>query len=287
MSATFIEGGSSFYSLRENRWGQESLVLMFPLPSNHWILDPSYGAAVSLGTYVHKRFERLVQISAMLGLLPGAYSDFDLTESYRLIRWTSTVEPGEGIAFKLTGDRGAVLITKHSTLLEDTQRNTAFAHYAQKHSQSWVDFSRDKGHGSDIHPILVTGVDLTREFATAAYSDNHADMECEFSAGITTVASASTPVWGSWRAEESVHTNCGPRPARAIQGNHGPSKGSVLEPALPDEYNQCVFIRYFMIRKIPVTPEVSAGAGSRQSPKPDPGPILYRLPMTSPSVMAF
>jgi hypothetical protein len=268
--------------MRESRWGQENLVLMFPLPSNHWILDPSYGAAVSLATYVHKRFERLVQISAMSGPLPGACSDFDLTESYRLIRWTSTVEPGEGITFKLTGDRGAVLITKHSTLLEDALRETTFAYYAQKHSQSWVDFSRDRGHGRDIHPILVTGVDLTREFATAAYSDNHAGMECEFSAAVTTVASASTSVWGSWRAGESVHTNCGPRPARSIQGNHGSSKGSVLEPALPDEYNQCVFIRYLMIPEILVTPEVSTG-GRRRTPKPDP----IRCQPPSPNVMVF
>jgi hypothetical protein len=113
--------------------------------------------------------------------LPGAYADFGLVDSYRLIERASPVEPGAGITFELTRNQGAALITKHPTYREDVERELTFENYIKKHYQSWVDFSRERGHGRDIRPVLVTGVDLTREFATVAYSDNRTRMECKFS----------------------------------------------------------------------------------------------------------
>ena len=63
-SATLVEGGSTFYSLREFHEGQESLALMSPPPSNHWTFAMSHGAAVLPGTYTQIRFERLVRTLA-------------------------------------------------------------------------------------------------------------------------------------------------------------------------------------------------------------------------------
>ena len=189
-----------------------------------------------------------------------------------MIELASAVEPGAGIAFELTQDQGGALITKYPTYQEDIQRELRFKNYTKQHYDSWVDFSREQEHGDDIQPVLVTGVDLTREFATVAYSNNRTNIRCTFSAAVPAVASASASVWGSWDAEELVHTNCGPRAVRPPQGNRGSSEGSTPGSAVPpDEYNQCVFIRYYTIRKLLFIPMViKAGAGPHQLPKPDP-----------------
>ena len=182
------------------------------------------------------------------------------------------MEPGAGIAFEFTKDQGAVLITKNSTYREDAERELIFKDYIIKHYESWVAFSRAQRHGDDIQPILVTGVDLTREFATAAYSNNRARMECRFSAAAPTIASASVSMWGSWSTEGLIHTNCGPHFVHAIQGVRESSEGPSLESEIPpDDYNQCVFVRYFTIRKLFMIPVViKAGAGPHRLPKSDP-----------------
>jgi hypothetical protein len=182
------------------------------------------------------------------------------------------VEPGAGITFELTRNQGAALITKHPTYQEDIERELIFEDYTKKHYQSWVDFSRERGHGRNIRPILVTGVDLTREFATVAYSDNRTRMECKFSATAPAVVSASASLWGSWRTDGLVHTNCGPHPFHITQADRESSESPALESAIPDEYNQCVFIRYYTIRmKAFIIPTVvKAGAGPHQLPRPDP-----------------
>ena len=208
---------------------------------------------------------------ALLWLLLGAYAELDSVNSHRLIERVSAVEPGAGIAFEFTRNQGAVLITKDSTYREDIDRELTFEDYIKKHYDSWVDFARDQGYGRDIRPVLVTGVDLTREFATAAYSDNRARMECKFSAAVPAVGSASASVWGSWRAEGLVHTNCGPHLVPIVQGDHGSSEGSAGETAILDECNQCVFIRYYTIRKWLFIPTViKAGAGPHQLPESSP-----------------
>lgn len=203
--------------------------------------------------------------------VPLCVCNLCLTGNHRLIGRASAVEPGVEIAFELTSKQGAALITKHPTYREDIERQLTFKNYAKKHYQSWVDFSKEHGHGDDIRPILVTGVDLTREFAAVAYSDNQTQARCEFSAAVPTVASASLSLWGSWRTGGLIHTSCGPDPVLAIQGGRSSSDGPVLEPAIPDEYNQCVFIRYYTIRRRLFIPQVvKAGAGPHQPPESDP-----------------
>lgn len=117
----------------------------------------------------------------------------------------------------------------------------------------------------------MTGVDLTREFAAFAYSDNNTHGVCTFSAAVPAVASASASLWGSWSTGGFVHTNCGPYLIPATQGDNNPEEDLVQGSTVPDEYNQCVFIRYYTMRKRFFVPLViKAGAGPHQLPKPDP-----------------
>ena len=133
------------------------------------------------------------------------------------------------MSFKLTSKQGAALITNYPTRREDIERKLAFENYAKQHYDSWVDFAYQTQHGDDIRPILVTGVQMTRQFAMVAYAERQTDMDCNFSVGDPSDAgSASLSVWGSWQTQGLVHTSCGPS-------------------EIPEEYNQCVFIRYYTI----------------------------------------
>jgi len=146
-----------------------------------------------------------------------------------------------------------------------------FANYTKRHYESWVDFARERDHGENIRPVLVTGVDLTREFAMVAYSDNQTRMACGFSVGVPAVASFSTSLWGSWGTQGLVHTNCGPDQT-LTRGNRSLTESSTLESAIPDECNQCVFLRYYTIRKWGFIPKlIKAGAGPHELPKEGPG----------------
>jgi len=74
----------------------------------------------------------------------------------------SMLGPGSSISFQLAGDRGAALLT------------------TKKHYDSWVAFARDRGHPTDIDPVLVTGVDMTRDFAMVKYSKDDDDLTAAF-----------------------------------------------------------------------------------------------------------
>ena len=80
-------------------------------------------------------------------------------------------------AFEFTGKkRGAVLVTNDPTYREDidTGNKRDFEiHAKKKHYEPWVDFARTEGDEDelDVKPILMTGFDLTKEFAMPAYSD--------------------------------------------------------------------------------------------------------------------
>ena len=180
--------------------------------------------------------------------------------------YTNPVEPGAKIAFELTNKQGAALITKYPTYREYAQRTNRFETYTKRHYESWVAFAADQDHPKDAKPVIVTGVYLTREFATYAYSDNKTRMECEFSATLPAVASTSVSAWGSWHTQGSVCTNCGPLP---IPRSRRSSESPAPESEIPEEYTQCVFIRYFTMRKwfniIPTV--IKAGAGPHQLPK--------------------
>lgn len=198
---------------------------------------------------------------------------FFLASNHRLIEHSSPMEPGAKVSFALTHKQGAALITRYPTHREDIERERAFEKYIKRHYNSWVEFAREHNYGENIRPVLVTGVDLTREFATLAYSDNQTDMQCEFSVGVPAVASASASLWGSWHAPGLIHKNCGPDPSHTQENRI--SSGipiPTLQSAIPDDYDHCVFIRYYTIRRRMFIPMViKAGAGPHQLPKGSPG----------------
>lgn len=185
----------------------------------------------------------------------------------------SPAGPGLTVNFELSSNQGAALVTSHPTCREDVEDLYSFEIYIKKYYDSWVDFARERGRGRDIKPILVTGVDLTKEFATIAYSDNRTLIHCGFKAG-TTGTSASVSLWGEWIAPEGlVHRNCGPTSVGRSQGDHDVDETSFPETHISEDNNQCVFIRYYTIRKrffIPLALYAGAGPHRLQVSDDDP-----------------
>jgi len=175
--------------------------------------------------------------------------------------YSRTLEPGSIFSFQLTEDQGAVLVTKHLTRCEDVQLNGNSIKYTKGHYDSWVAFARETGHGDDINPVLVTGVDMTRDFAMVSYSNNDDRLTAEF----TTSAPGVGSVWGTWRTSGSVHTNCGPylsHPPSPTQTTDSTFPGTNRAETVPDEDNKCVFVRYYTVRKRLGIPRViKAAAG--------------------------
>jgi hypothetical protein len=172
------------------------------------------------------------------------------------------LEPGRSIPFRLSQGHGAVLVTKYPTLREDIQRTGTFEKYIKEHYASWVEFASATGHGN-INPILVTGIDRTKDFAMISYSnedDDDDDMRSEFVTSVPGEASA----WGSWHITGFIHTNCGPQlysPPPTRIPSPIPSDNKDAEP-VSDEYDQSVFVRYYTMRKRLGIPKViKAGAG--------------------------
>ena len=139
-------------------------------------------------------------------------------------------------------------MTKHLTHGEDIQRERTFEEYTKQHFDSWVAFARETGHGNDVKPVLVTGVDMTRDFAMISYSDNDGDvLTVEF-----TTSAPGASAWGTWQTTGMVYTNRGPqlrRPPPPTQITDPMSSGDSHTETVLDEDNQCVFVRYYTVRK--------------------------------------
>ena len=127
----------------------------------------------------------------------------------------------------------------------------AFQEYTKRYYPSWVTFARDKKYGDDIHPVLVSGFDMTKDFEMVAYSEDDASLRGNLSLDVPAVATASTTLWDMRRIRCSPHTNQGPRlrtPLPNVQMIEFPSSQSAGAEKIPKDFNQCIFIRYYTMR---------------------------------------
>ena len=142
------------------------------------------------------------------------------------------------------------MVTRCETYKQDALKRAAFERYTKKHYESWVTFSRKKDYGDDVKPILVSGVDMTKDFAMAAYSNEGTSLEADLTISVPMLASASASIWGTWRTRGLAHTNYGPQQCvlpSLTQAVDSPSPSTTVG-AVSDDYNQCVFVRYYTMR---------------------------------------
>ena len=152
-----------------------------------------------------------------------------------------------------------------------------------KHYRSWVHFARDKlGRDIDLRDIvLVTGRDLTKQWATATFMEKSRDAGISFQVGDgfgSVLGNAGLAFWGSWSSNIVVPHRCGPVPVEppAQEANsrlriEDAPDGSA--PSISQIYNQCVFLRGFRVRErtrfLPKIIKAAAEGADNDDPKDD------------------
>ena len=158
--------------------------------------------------------------------------------------------PMQSQSFELAGNRGAALVTKYPIYKEDAMMETAFEEYTKRHYESWVAFARNKQSGDDVRPILVSGFDMTKDFAMVAYSYEDTPLEPDLMTAVPMVASTSASMWGMWYTQRLPHTNYGPQECTPLAQTVDTSSLQLEEAeTVPDPVRQCVFIRYYTMRR--------------------------------------
>ena len=203
-------------------------------------------------------------------LLPCTFRPFDRpTPSFENVP-PRPLEPGANFSYELTGTSGAALVTKYPTYREDSRLESAFERYIKRHYESWVAFAHRKDYGDNVQPVLVSGVDVTRDFAMAAYSYEDTSLESELTLTGPMIISASASLWGTWRTRYSPHTNYGPQECTPPTLEQAVDVSSLQltetgTESIPSAFNQCVFVRYYTMRTrrlLRLFPKViRAGAG--------------------------
>lgn len=182
------------------------------------------------------------------------------------------MESGVRFSFEITEDRGAALATKHKTYVLDAQVESEFEDYTKRHYASWEKFARDKRYGDLTRPVLVSGFDMTKDFAMVAYSNDGSSLGASLIITVPTLVTASASISGTHRTRCSPHTNYGPQEDRLLTHQRA-IESEFPEGNVPIEFDQCVFLRYYSMRPrtlFAAFPKViKAGAGPHNLPSRD------------------
>ena len=163
-------------------------------------------------------------------------------------------------SLSFTDDKGAALILPYQAIREDTLYVKPFQTHMLTYHREWYKFAVNDCQRQiklcDL--ILVTGCDLTFQWATATYSGTHQEMSAALGAQVAPLAKAEFSISEGWRAAEGMNIRRGPPQALLNQPN---DEGTGNERETLDN-NQCVFIRGLSIKKRLWGPKViEAGAG--------------------------
>ena len=113
-----------------------------------------------------------------------------------------------------TSTRGAALLTRYRVWSEDATAELAYIRYIKKNYKSWLYFAQSKDRNVAMHElILVTGHDITHNYAMAAFTDNSVALRISFQVGSAN-SSSSISAWGTWQTSPAVYQNCGPLSSR-------------------------------------------------------------------------
>ncbi|KAF8513570.1 hypothetical protein BU17DRAFT_53153, partial [Hysterangium stoloniferum] len=191
------------------------------------------------------------------------------------------VAAGGSIQFESTASSGAILLTPNKTYRVDAVRIPRMEKYARLNVESWLQLAIDEDFGPTAleDMMLITGYDLTSEYAMAAFSNSNRSLSFDFQAGLS-AASTNVSVWGSWQNTASVGHNCGPQirkpPSHHFEGsdytpqdltNVSPTNQASDDVPLNGE-NDFVFLRRIRYKKrLMLAPaRIKAAAGPNHLP---------------------
>ena len=163
-----------------------------------------------------------------------------------LLRPTNIVNASAEFRADSLVDSGAILITRFKTFRDDAERHRLFKNYIREHHKSWETFAHKNHHDVKAEDlILVTGRDMTEDFAMLAFSQNEAGFQVQFGAEATNVASGSVFLWCSRHPKMSTFQNHGPQATDPAAHD----SATVFERNDMPRYKQCVFLRGYRIRR--------------------------------------
>lgn len=176
---------------------------------------------------------------------------------------SSSIQTGVTVNLECSNRQGAALLIKHPAYREDALRRRDLRKYMLKHYRTWLPFIRDNlGREIELSEVvLVTGCDLTADWATAAFVEGSKKASISFTVGDPIVATAQASLWGSWQTSVNVPHRCGPSPSTRPVPNDALVPRVDASPAT--EFNQCIFIRSFRMMERPLflPPVLKAAAG--------------------------
>ncbi|KAI5118155.1 hypothetical protein M0805_000534 [Coniferiporia weirii] len=163
------------------------------------------------------------------------------------------VQAGASIELACSKQQGAALVIKHPAYREDSSRRRALSRYMLQHYPTWLTFARSN-LDQDIRLkdlLLVTGCDLTADWATAAFTDSSQENSISFQVGFSGFASAQARFWGEWSSSTRVRHRCGPQPLMPPAVLDAGSRSDVFHADPLSEFNQCIFVRAFRVHERP------------------------------------
>jgi hypothetical protein len=186
------------------------------------------------------------------------YKDF----TYLSHHSTGSVLHGES-SLSFTNEKGAALILPYEASREDTLYDELFKKHMLKYYRQWYTFALTECHRNiklyDL--ILVTGCDMTRQWATATYFRHNREMSAALGAQVAPVAEAKFSLSAGWRTTQAVNTRRGP-PQALHQQTRLDYEGTQNDSELESVNNQCIFLRGFYVKDRLWGPQVmKAGAG--------------------------
>jgi hypothetical protein len=159
---------------------------------------------------------------------------------------------GAEFSFNASRNAGACLITRFKTISKDAEFHGHLRRSLQRNYKSWLAFAQERDPDVQLSDLrLVTGVDLTKDWAMLAYSENSSDFTASFQVSDPAQSSsAGLSAWGSWNVSTSVHDNWGPQEVDGRSDGRRPEAADTQDGGSQSAagYTQCVFYRSYRMR---------------------------------------
>jgi hypothetical protein len=160
---------------------------------------------------------------------------------------------GAEFSFNASRNAGACLITRFKTISKDAEFDGHLRLSFQRNYKLWLAFAQEKDPNVQLNDLrLVTGVDLTKDWAMLAYSDNSSDFTASFQVSDQAqTGSAGLSAWGSWNVSTSVHDNWGPQEVDGQSDGIHSAAADIRDDGNQNAagYTQCVFFRSYRMRR--------------------------------------
>ena len=169
-------------------------------------------------------------------------------------------------SLSFTNEKGAALILPFEAHREDTLYDKLFKKHMLKYYRQWYSFASTECQ-RDIRLydlILVTGHDLTQQWATATYFRNNREVSAALGVQGTPVASANFSLSAGWRTTQAMNTRRGPPQALHQQPRQDNDETQNDSETLAN--NQCIFLRGFYVKDRLWGPQVMKAGGGYHDP---------------------